>query len=91
MCCYCAGKCEGDGKFGDSCEGYEPVLNSRGQDVVIGTAVFEGYLAGRAHTSIGQLHAVVDACAAVIPHRSCKQLWQASQSWKSSLPASDVV
>ncbi len=44
--CWFAGECEGEGKSGGSCEGYEPILNSRGKDVVIGTAVFEGYLAG---------------------------------------------
>lgn len=41
-----AGECEGESKSGGSCEGYEPIMNSKGKDVVIGTAVFEGYLAG---------------------------------------------
>lgn len=29
-----------------SCEGYTPVLNKEGKDVVIGAVTFEGYLAG---------------------------------------------
>ena len=41
-----SGECESEGSSGGACEGYKPVLNSRGEDVVIGTAVFEGYLAG---------------------------------------------
>lgn len=48
----CAGKCEGDDKHGGACEEYEPVLNSKGKDVVIGTAVFEGYLAGETSMTI---------------------------------------
>ena len=61
-----AGKCEGDAKTGGSCEGYEPVLNSRGKDVVIGTAVFEGYLAGESCLFMPPLHCASNSPAAAI-------------------------
>lgn len=61
-----AGECQGDAKSGSACEGYEPVLNSRGEDVVIGTAVFEGYLAGETTSGACFLIALTAHAAAAL-------------------------
>ncbi|CAL8464883.1 g4418 [Coccomyxa elongata] len=45
-CDILSGGCETDSSITDSCEGYTPVLNTEGKDVVIGAVTFEGYLAG---------------------------------------------
>lgn len=42
----CAGGCEADASGNGSCEGYTPVLNKDGRDVVIGVVAFEGYITG---------------------------------------------
>lgn len=42
----CAGYCEEAAADDSTCEGYQPVQSSTGEDVVVGTAAFEGYLAG---------------------------------------------
>ena len=42
-----AGGCESDRhEWDSSCEAYTPVLNSKGDNVVIGAVAFEGYLTG---------------------------------------------
>ncbi|KAK9917826.1 hypothetical protein WJX75_008648 [Coccomyxa subellipsoidea] len=38
------GGCEADASGNGSCEGYTPVLNKDGRDVVIGVVAFEGYI-----------------------------------------------
>lgn len=41
-----AGGCDEKSFESSACEGYRPVLNKDGKNVVIGTVAFEGYLAG---------------------------------------------
>nr|QOL01183.1 putative extracellular protein CSOL_101 [Pseudococcomyxa simplex] len=43
-CDVLTGGCEADASGNGSCEGYTPVLNKDGRDVVIGVVAFEGYI-----------------------------------------------